>query len=625
MTPLPPIPVSDLSVFRHPLAEPYRFFAWDFEVYESDTLLCLFDCLTGEWADVWGTVTIGRYLDALLMDGRVVLCGYNSRGYDNAIAALCITHADQKTVKTANDVLVGKAPLDLASAWGCDGPFETEQDAAFRTPGYFDIYAKSYDAGFDMGQKMIGRKKVPCMSLKTWERLNGIPVLRTPVPFDKPFLTPEDKAAVAHYCRYDVGAVVRLMTSKEGRGNLLGRAGLISEKPGQMKWGMTKPKLSEIYLEADKSLCPSPDDPLPNGGVVRVPECIRIEKYTEVLEFFKKSFSEIIELENANIRKMEPREYTCTIMGRVHRFGIGGLHSEADRPERFSGEIWDIDASALYPSIMAKFGLIPRSVPDPDVFARMIKRRAVMKAKKDPMSDALKIVNNSTFGSTKNKFSGLYDPYVGLSVCVVGQLLLVDLLERLEPFTETLIQSNTDGLYLILKDKAGADKAVAEFEKRTGMTMEWQVFSYMYQHNVNNYIARDDKGELKLKGGMFRSAHASVSSPAQKVAVARALSETIDMTQFSLTDFAITCTRDKNTRGFMVNGVEIDDEYLEVVAVSPFDSVPIASVRADGSLVKARLCPECALPVADADVGLVDTEYYLNAAACVKEVEDNLE
>ena len=49
MNNLPPIPQLDLTTFQHPLAKPYRFFAFDFEVYEEDTLLCLFDCATGEW------------------------------------------------------------------------------------------------------------------------------------------------------------------------------------------------------------------------------------------------------------------------------------------------------------------------------------------------------------------------------------------------------------------------------------------------------------------------------------------------------------------------------------------------------------------------------------------------
>lgn len=605
MIPLPPLPVSDLSMFKHPLALPFRFFGWDFEVYEADTLLCLFDCLTGERKAIWDCHEIGRYLDAFMLDDRVVFVGFNSRGYDNAIAALCVAGQDQKTIKLANDVLVGKAPVELASEWGCRGPFETEQDAAFQTPGYFDIYAKSYDAGFDLGQKMIGRKKIPCVSLKTWERLNGIPVLRTPVPFDKPFLTDEDRGYIEHYCHYDVAAVMRLVTGKEGQGNLLGRAGLIAEMPDKMKWGATKPKLSEIYLEADKNLCPKESDPWANGGVVRIPECIRIEKYTGVLEHFKKPAEELA-----------LAQYSCEIMGRTHNFGIGGLHSDSDKPERFEGEIWDIDAGSLYPSIMIEYGLTPRSVTDPKAFPLLKARRLALKKKKDPMADALKIVLNSTFGATKNKYSALYDPYIGLSVCVVGQLLLVDLLERLEPFTETLIQSNTDGLYLKLKDKAGADKAVAEYEKRTGMTMEWGKYVYMFQENVNAYVARPaDGGDLKLKGGMFRTAHATVSSPAQKVALARALGEKIDMSQFTLNEFAISCTRDKNSRGFLVNGVEIQDEYLEVVAVSVFDAVPIHTIRADGERVKARLCPTCALPLCMADLSMVDMEAYLASAA----------
>lgn len=608
---LPEIPELDLTTFQHPLAKPYRFFAWDFEVYEEDTLLCLFDCLTGEWGEVWGTKRIGQYLDALLLDDRVVLCGYNSRKYDNVIAALCLAGHPQRIVKLANDVLVGKLPPHMAAEWGCDGVLETSQDVAFRTPGVFDLYARSYDAGFDLGQKMIGAEKVPCMSLKTWERLNGVPVLRTPVPFDKVGLTEEDRKLIAHYCRYDVAAVVRLMTGKEGSGNLLGRAGLVAEKPDRMKWGMTKPKMSEVYLEADKEMCPSEDDPMPNGGVVQVPECIRIEKYTGVLQFFRTPAGALAR-----------SSYSCVIMGRVHNFGIGGLHSDADNPERFEGGIWDIDAGSLYPSIMIEYGLTPRSVPDPKAFARLKERRIVLKKKKDPMADALKIVLNSTFGATKNKYSALYDPYVGLSVCVIGQLLLVDLLERLEPYTETLIQSNTDGLYLILKDKEGADRAVAEFEKRTGMVMEWGEYAFMYQHNVNNYVAKDSKGGIKMKGGMFKSAHASVQSPAQKVATARALGEEIDISQFTLRDFAITCTRDKNTRGFLVNGKEIDDEYLEVVAVSPFDAVPVNTVRKDGERVKARMCPECALPLGVAEIGMVDVEYYMNAAASIEEVKE---
>ena len=59
------------------------------------------------------------------------------------------------------------------------------------------------------------------------------------------------------------------------------------------------------------------------------------------------------------------------------------------------------------------------------------------------------------------------------------------------------------------------------------------------------------------------------------------------------------------------------------MAVGAFDGVPIFSVRHDGSLVKARLCPECARPLKTEDIGMVDTEYYLNVASAVAEVEES--
>jgi hypothetical protein len=92
-----------------------------------------------------------------------------------------------------------------------------------------------------------------------------------------------------------------------------------------------------------------------------------------------------------------------------------------------------------------------------------------------------------------------------------------------------------------------------------------------------------------------------------------------------LNEFAITCSRDKNSRGFLVNGVETDDEYLEVVAVSPFDCVPVNTVRADGTRVKARMAPDCCLPLGMADIKLVDIEFYLNAAAGIGEVKETEE
>ena len=50
----------------------------------------------------------------------------------------------------------------------------------------------------------------------------------------------------------------------------------------------------------------------------------------------------------------------------------------------------------------------------------------------------------------KDKNNPLYDPRQANRVCIYGQLLLTDLIEKLEPYCE-ITQSNTDGVLVKLK------------------------------------------------------------------------------------------------------------------------------------------------------------------------------
>ena len=85
---------------------------------------------------------------------------------------------------------------------------------------------------------------------------------------------------------------------------------------------------------------------------------------------------------------------------------------------------------------------------------------------------------------------------------IVGQLFLVDLLEKLEGKVE-LIQSNTDGI--IAKPLPGISdnellEIVNEWQTRTGFVLKMDKIYDIYQRDVNNYIYRDDKGEIHVKG-----------------------------------------------------------------------------------------------------------------------------
>lgn len=84
---------------------------------------------------------------------------------------------------------------------------------------------------------------------------------------------------------------------------------------------------------------------------------------------------------------------------------------------------------------------------------------------------------NSTYGASKDKHNALYDPLMANNVCINGQLLIVDLLEKLEAGLgdkAQLVQSNTDGILVKLQDRSVLDEYLAickEWEQRSMLSL----------------------------------------------------------------------------------------------------------------------------------------------------------
>jgi hypothetical protein len=100
----------------------------------------------------------------------------------------------------------------------------------------------------------------------------------------------------------------------------------------------------------------------------------------------------------------------------------------------------------------------------------------------------------------------MFDPRQANNVCVSGQLLLLDLIEHLEPYCE-IIQSNTDGV-LIRVDSLEIAKNIKdvckEWEDRTFMKLEYDTYHKVIQKDVNNYMIIDKKGDYKSKGAYLK-------------------------------------------------------------------------------------------------------------------------
>lgn len=197
------------------------------------------------------------------------------------------------------------------------------------------------------------------------------------------------------------------------------------------------------------------------------------------------------------------------VAGVPHTFAWGGLHGAITQ---YAGEGYyiNVDVASYYPSLMIVYNWLSRNVADPSKFKEIYNTRLKLKAEKNPMQQPYKIVLNSTYGGMKDAMSTLFDPRQANNVCVGGQLLLLDLIEKLEPYAE-IIQSNTDGILIKMpngKDEEEwfnlVDDICYEWESRTKMNLEFDEIRKVYQKDVNNYVIVMANGKVKTKGAYVK-------------------------------------------------------------------------------------------------------------------------
>ena len=120
-------------------------------------------------------------------------------------------------------------------------------------------------------------------------------------------------------------------------------------------------------------------------------------------------------------------------------------------------------------------------------------------------ANALKLVVNTTYGASLNKYNDLCDPLMGRSVCITGQLFLLELAQHLYKDVADLriVQLNTDGI-MIEFDHSQYDQVqeiINEWQSRTGFELEEDCIAQIAQKDVNNYVEVQPSGRFKTKGG----------------------------------------------------------------------------------------------------------------------------
>lgn len=438
---------------------------YDFEVFKHDWMVVVINPVTHDERVI---INDADALTALYEEHkREIWVGYNNIHYDQFIFKGILCGFDPKAI---NDFIIAEGH----KGWQ-----------------YSSLLRKLYMVNYDVFHPRTDR------GLKTHEAYLGNDICETTVPFDiDRKLTEAEIAETVKYCRHDVEQTIEVFMQRKSEFDA--RMDLLKMFNLPLAYlGKTDAQLTAIILGAERPARPRDDE----FDIVPLP-CLDLGPYDFIRSWY---------LDPAN------QDYSATldfdIAGCPHKCAWGGLHGAI---AQYAGEGYfiNVDVESYYPAEMIAHELLSRNVRDPSKFKGIRDHRIELKHAKDPRQKALKLVVNGTYGASKDKFNALYDPRQANMVCVNGQLMLIDLMHKLvRDVGAEIIQSNTDGVLIRMPDGFDGgpdafydrvDDVAYEWEHRTGMGLEFDEFTRVYQKDVNNYVLVAADGSMKTKGAYVK-------------------------------------------------------------------------------------------------------------------------
>lgn len=455
-------------------------FIFDCEVFAHDWLFVFKEIATGEYT------VIHNDNDAVVafMERNPFLGGFNNKHYDNFILKGVMCGLTPEQIKEINDLII----VEEVNGW--DIPVLRE----------YRVYFDSFDL---MDDCQVG------LSLKAIEAHLGIPIEETEVDFNITHrLSEKELRETIYYCKYDVDATEKLYHLRQAylkNKVTLGKARNLTDRQAMY---MTNAKLTSVYLKAQK-----PEKPWNDERNYQYPEKLLRQYIPQgVFDFFDRMKDDRIPNDELFSSKLEIMVGVCPCT-----IAYGGIHGAIPTYVEEATETRTIrnkDVASYYPHLMTLMGYCSRNMPSPKMFEDTLEERvAAKKAGDKATANALKLVLNTTYGAMLNgkdgtAFNDLYDPLMGRSVCISGQLFLLELSEHLiaECPTLKIIQLNTDGIMVSFdhEDEAKYQEITQEWQDRTGFELEEDFIRKIVQKDVNNYVeVPADGGEPKVKGGQL--------------------------------------------------------------------------------------------------------------------------
>lgn len=449
-----------------------------------------------------------------LVDPKKVNIGYNIKRYDNIILNGILSGFTPRHVKILSDLITHNATEDDSIEHMRIAPFAYKR---YNNPNF--IYQDMWD---DNDEK----------SLKDKESCMGLDIRETTVPFDKEDLTDEDKYNIIFYCKHDIWSSMifyKKIIEPFVETKLI--VGKVFNIPVPVCYKSTNANLSARANNAKKKRFNDE-----NRQDIEIP--------SELRQYVRYSLpAEVVDRLCAS-----PEKFEVELFGNTVSYSNGGIHSIPSRPVGIlKKDAWSViaeendewalvncDAASFYPALMINWHGLSRSIENPEKFKEMYETRLRYKDVIGPFEDkygknshlapkeeydyyvmcketsqAYKLILNTTYGASGNKYLDLYDPYMTTYTCRLGQLLLTSLANNI--YTQIgkenvlIMQTNTDGILCYIKrDKLEQLYAIGdEWTRVTHIMLEFENEKKIWQRDVNNYLMQKKNGKVKSKGGYF--------------------------------------------------------------------------------------------------------------------------
>ena len=452
---------------------------YDFEVTLHDWLCVLIKYTTKE-KKIFHNDTDS--LVSFINNTPMYMGGYNNKGYDQYILKSIVIGYEPEEVKQCNDWIIGGN-----EGWKWEG---------------FEYNIVNLPPQMELIHDIVPRK-----SLKECEGNMCSDITESTVSFDvKHQWTKKELEEMIFYCTRDVTEAMKLYDQRKAyfqtKVDLLRSIGdnenfalcntnanVVARYLGGKRYNFDETEVYQFPTNIDLSVIPE-----------------------DIIHFYENMQSKYNR--DGTINEDASSSYEVEICGVPSKLGFGGIHGALSNYQELVTEqrcILNADGFSFYPSIMLIYNHLSRGVTAKDRFQDAYNLRK--DSKFNPNSKVpkykipgLKLILNTTFGTSGSKFNNLYDPLKLKSVCVHGQLFLIYLAQKLSVVKSVRqIQYNTDGIMFSVdkNDITTVENIIKAFEQETGFLMEIDHIKSVWQRDVNNYIVEMESGKIKSKGGVF--------------------------------------------------------------------------------------------------------------------------